>query len=119
MERLQHLELIDMPVLKDEHFAAIDKLRCLTTLSVVAVGNVNMTHAALQHITDLKHLRLLRWHVGDNFDPLPDVQSLARLTSLISLCVPNSLNAQMDRWGAYSILNEMPLCDVSIEGSVL
>lgn len=117
-EQLRMLELIDLSWLNDQLLAAvgaITQLRGLSSLSVVGVGSQGLTHGALLGLTGLKKLRELRWHVGDVLELMPDVNALAQLKGLMTLHIPSWLHAQMERWGAYAVLDSMPLCDVHVE----
>jgi hypothetical protein len=114
---LQQLELISLPWLRDELLAsaaALPSLTRLATLSVVAVSNPRVTHGGLLGLT-LPKLRVLRWHVGDVLELMPDVGALAALRGLVALHVPTWLHTQMVRWRAYGVLDKMPLCDAHVE----
>lgn len=115
---LSQLELIHLHWLRDDLLAAaaaLPMLRGLGTLSVLGVGNQAVTHGGLLGLTTLRKLRRLRWHVGDALELLPDMAALAQLRGLVALHVPTWLHAQMERWGAYDVLNSLPLCDVHVE----
>lgn len=110
---LRSVELVAVPLLRDEDFAGIGRLTALTSLLVCASGTIEVTHAALQPLSSLTRLRQLRWHVGDVTDLLPDVASLKSLKSLVALHLPSYLHGQFSRWSAYLALP--PLCDVHVE----
>lgn len=115
---LCRLELINMPALTDALLAAAaaqTQLHGLSSLSVLGLGNQNLTHGALLGLTQLRRLRELRWHVGDVLELMPDVNALGQLKALMTLSIPNWLHSQMERWGAYAVLDSMPLCDVNVE----
>jgi hypothetical protein len=116
--QLHMLELIHLPWLTDEVLSAAaqkTQLRGLSSLSVVGIGNQQLTHGALLGLTGLSKLRELRWHVGSPFDLLPDVQALAQLQGLMTVHFPHWLCAQFERWGGYAVLEELPMCDVNAE----
>jgi hypothetical protein len=60
---------------------------------------------------------LLRWHAGDAMDVIPDPSALLPLRALQALCLPAGLHCQMERWGAYDVLDRLPQCDVYVETS--
>ncbi|WIA15982.1 hypothetical protein OEZ85_012722 [Tetradesmus obliquus] len=97
--------------------ASGSSLRCLTSLSVLGIGNPGLSHGGLLGLTTLKQLRLLRWHVGDVLELMPDMGALAKLKGLVALAIPTWLHAQMERWGAYAVLDSLPLCDVHVEAT--
>lgn len=97
--------------------ASGSSLRCLTSLSVLGIGNPGLGHGGLLGLTTLKQLRLLRWHVGDVLELMPDMGALAKLKGLVALAIPTWLHAQMERWGAYAVLDSLPLCDVHVEAT--
>jgi hypothetical protein len=116
--QLQMLELINLPWLTDallSSAAAQVQLRALSSLSVIGIGNQHLTHGALLGLTSLRKLRELRWHVGSVLELMPDVNALAQLQGLMTVHVPHWLHSQMERWGAYAVLDSMPLCDVNVE----
>ncbi|KAF6266026.1 hypothetical protein COO60DRAFT_639825 [Scenedesmus sp. NREL 46B-D3] len=90
-------------------------LRCLTSLSVLGVGNQGLSHGGLLGLTSLAKLRALRWHVGDVLELMPDMGALSKLKGLVALHIPTWLHVQMERWGAYAVLVSLPLCDVHVE----
>lgn len=92
-------------------------LRALTSLSVLGVGNQSLTHGGLLGLTSLEKLRVLRWHVGDALELMPDMGALGKLRGLVALHIPTWLHAQMDRWGAYAVLDSLPFCDVHVEST--
>lgn len=118
-QRLRMLELIDLPWLSDAVLSAAAAQthlqRQLETLSVVGIGNQLLTHGSLLGLTGLRKLRELRWHVGSVLELMPDVQALAQLQGLMRVHLPHWLHQQMERWGAYAVLDSMPLCDVDVE----
>lgn len=117
-EQLQMLELIDLPWLSDAVLTAAaeqTQLRQLESLSIVGIGNQHLTHGSLLGLTGLWKLRELRWHVGSVLDLMPDVQALAQLRGLMTVHLPHWLHNQMERWGAYAVLDSMPMCDVNVE----
>jgi hypothetical protein len=93
-------------------------LTCLTSLSVLGIGNPGLSHGGLLGLTRLEKLRVLRWHVGDVLELMPDMGALAKLKGLVALHIPTWLHAQMERWGAYAVLDSLPLCDVHVEATV-
>jgi hypothetical protein len=116
--QLRALELINLPWLTDAVLAAAagqTQLQGLSSVSVVGIGNQHLTHGALLGLTGLRKLRELRWHVGDILELMPDVNALAQLKGLVLLSIPHWLHNQMERWGAYAVLDSMPLCDVNVE----
>ena len=117
-QRLHRLELIGLPWLTDALLAAAaaqTQLRGLSSLSILGVGNQELTHGGLLGLTRLCKLRELRWHVGDVLALMPDVKALEQLRGLLTLHIPNWLHSQMERWGAYAVLDSMPMCDVNVE----
>lgn len=116
LQGLQQLELIDLPQLDNQMLGqAVSALTSLQSLSVVGIGNQQLTHGGLLGLTCLKKLRQLRWHVGDVLDMLPDLTSLAKLKGLVALYIHTALHTQMERWGAYAVLDSLPFCDVHVE----
>jgi hypothetical protein len=116
--RLAQLELADLQWLTDDLLcvaAAVPSLRGLASLSVIGVGNQAITHGGLLGLTGLGRLRRLRWHVGDALALMPDMAALGCLKGLVALHLPIWLHAQLDRWGAYAVLDDLPLCDVHVE----
>jgi hypothetical protein len=116
--QLQMLELINLPWLTDALLSAAAaqvQLRALSSLSVIGIGNQHLTHGALLGLTSLRKLRELRWHVGSVLELMPDVNALAQLQGLMAVHLPHWLHTQMERWGAYAVLDSMPLCDVNVE----
>jgi hypothetical protein len=93
-------------------------LRCLSSLSVLGIGNPGLSHGGLLGLTTLEQLRVLRWHVGDVLELMPDMGALAKLKGLVALHIPTWLNSQMERWGAYAVLDSLPACDVHVEATV-
>jgi hypothetical protein len=92
-------------------------LRCLTSLSVLGIGNQGLSHGGLLGLTNLAKLRVLRWHVGDVLELMPDMGALAKLKGLVALHIPTWMHQQMERWGAYAVLDSLPLCDVHVEAT--
>jgi hypothetical protein len=119
LSRTPHLALLHLsglPGLCDSDFGAIGALTRLTTLSVLAVGNPNVTQGALVSLAGLQGLRVLRWHVGDNADAcLPHLPTLQGFQQLISLHVTPQMDRRLERWGAYDILDHMRSADVVVE----
>lgn len=113
---LQHLELANLHHVDDQVLCqAVQDLTSLESLSIVGIGNQQLTHGALLGLTRLRKLRQLRWHVGDVLDMLPDLSSLAMLKGLMALYVHTPLHTQMERWGGYAVLDSLPFCDVHVE----
>jgi hypothetical protein len=46
---------------------------------------------------------------------MPDMVALAKLKGLVALHIPTWMHQQMERWGAYAVLDSLPLCDVHVE----
>ncbi len=113
--KLQSLELVHSPCLSDSDFQGIGRIRSLIALSVVATGNVAVTHSAIWQLSALQHLEVLRWHVGDVLDQPPMPQALAHLRSLVAWCIAPALHAQLERWDDYAVLQALPMCDVWVE----
>jgi hypothetical protein len=126
---LQQLELADMhhSQLNDALLAAAaaleaaglttSSLRCLTSLSVLGIGNQGLSHGGLLGLTSLVKLRVLRWHVGDVLELMPDMGALAKLKGLVALHIPTWMHQQMECWGAYAVLDSLTLCDVHVEAT--
>ncbi len=53
--------------------------------------------------------------MGGQLELMPDVQALAQLKGLMTVHLPHWLHQQMERWGAYAVLDSMPLCDVNVK----
>lgn len=116
LQDLQQLELINIRDLCNQQLGKLtSKLASLRSLSVVDIGNPELTHGALLGLTCLTKLRRLRWHVGDVLDQMPDLTSLAKMKGLVSLHIPVALHTQMERWGGYAVLDALPFCDVHVE----
>eukprot|EP00775_Hariotina_reticulata_P004481 gene4481-4735_t len=123
--QLQELQLTNMMVVVpatlpfSAHLTSLSLAHCLIEQQMMndrrGIGNQGLTHGGLLGLKALRKLRQLRWHVGDALELMPDMTALAQLKGLVALHIPSFLHNQMERWGGYAVLNNMPLCDVHVE----